>query len=93
MLTSHRKNITFSDDVQTTDLIDKLSPAAGRQVKAKGTGTRSMKALEPESLSSIISDVYDCAFDPDRWQLALTRINEAVNGAYTTISLSDPQFL
>jgi DNA-binding CsgD family transcriptional regulator len=49
-----------------------------------------MKALEPEFLSLIISDIYDCALDANRWSQTLTRITQTVNGAYTTISLSDP---
>jgi DNA-binding CsgD family transcriptional regulator/PAS domain-containing protein len=52
-----------------------------------------MKSLEPAIFSSIISDLYECALQPELWSAALTRINEAVNGAYTTISLSDPQFV
>jgi DNA-binding CsgD family transcriptional regulator len=50
-----------------------------------------MNALEPEVLSSIISDIYDCALDTDRWSTTLTRITHAVNGAYTTIALTDLQ--
>jgi DNA-binding CsgD family transcriptional regulator len=51
-----------------------------------------MKAFQPEIFSSIISDIYNCALQPELWPKALTRVNEAVGGAYTTISLSDPQF-
>jgi DNA-binding CsgD family transcriptional regulator/PAS domain-containing protein len=51
-----------------------------------------MKAFAPDFFSSIIADLYDCALQPELWSKALTRVNEAVGGAYTTISLSDPQF-
>jgi DNA-binding CsgD family transcriptional regulator/PAS domain-containing protein len=51
-----------------------------------------MDGLKPEVLSSIISDIYDCALQPSGWTAALTRINGLMNCAYTTISLSDPQF-
>jgi DNA-binding CsgD family transcriptional regulator len=50
-----------------------------------------MNPLEPEALSSFISDIYDCALDTGRWSQTLTRITHAVNGAYTTISLSNPE--
>ncbi len=52
-----------------------------------------MQSLLPETLSSIIGDIYDCVINPDGWVQALTRINQAMNGAYTTISLTDPAFL
>jgi DNA-binding CsgD family transcriptional regulator len=52
-----------------------------------------MNSFKPEILSSIIADIYDCALAPDRWPEALTRVNAAVNGAYTTISLADPKFV
>jgi DNA-binding CsgD family transcriptional regulator/PAS domain-containing protein len=51
-----------------------------------------MDALRPENLSSIIADIYDCALEPGRWNETLIQINSAVQGAYTTISLSDPKF-
>jgi DNA-binding CsgD family transcriptional regulator/PAS domain-containing protein len=51
-----------------------------------------MKGLKPEVLSSVISEVYECALNPDGWVPALTRINELMNGAYTTISLAEPGF-
>jgi DNA-binding CsgD family transcriptional regulator/PAS domain-containing protein len=57
-----------------------------------GKECANMDGLKPEVLSSIISDIYDCALQPSGWTAALTRINGLMNCAYTTISLSDPQF-
>ncbi len=51
-----------------------------------------MDGLKPEVLTSVISDIYDCALQPDGWTAVLTRINALMNCAYTTISLSDAQF-
>jgi DNA-binding CsgD family transcriptional regulator len=51
-----------------------------------------MDGLRPEVLSSVISDIYDCALQPEGWTPVLMRINRLMNCAYTTISLSDPQF-
>jgi DNA-binding CsgD family transcriptional regulator/PAS domain-containing protein len=56
------------------------------------SGCLDMDGLKPDVLSSVISDIYDCALQPDGWTAALTRINSLMNCAYTTISLSDPQF-
>jgi DNA-binding CsgD family transcriptional regulator/PAS domain-containing protein len=52
-----------------------------------------MQALQPEILSSVIGEIYECALNSDRWERALTLINRKMNGAYTTISLSTPEFL
>jgi DNA-binding CsgD family transcriptional regulator/PAS domain-containing protein len=49
-----------------------------------------MRGLEPEILSSVISDIYDCALNPDRWPSALTRIAEYADAAYATISMALP---
>jgi hypothetical protein len=35
-----------------------------------------MRGLEPENLSSVISDIYDFALNPERWPAALGRIAE-----------------
>jgi DNA-binding CsgD family transcriptional regulator len=51
-----------------------------------------MQGLKPEVLSSVISEIYECALNPDGWVPVLTRINKLMNGAYTTISLADPGF-
>lgn len=52
-----------------------------------------MQALQTEVFSSIVGDVYDCALNPEGWTAALIRINAAMNAAYTTIGLSNPQFV
>jgi DNA-binding CsgD family transcriptional regulator len=51
-----------------------------------------MQGLDPKVLSSIIGDIYDCALQPEGWVATLTRVNALMQTAYTTISLSDPQF-
>ena len=52
-----------------------------------------MQALQTGIFSSIVGDIYDCALDPEGWTTALIRVNDAMNAAYTTISLSNPQFI
>jgi DNA-binding CsgD family transcriptional regulator len=51
-----------------------------------------MRALNPEILSSVIGDIYDCALNADGWESALIRITQELDGAYTNISLSNPDF-
>ena len=51
-----------------------------------------MQELQLEDFSSIVGDIYDCALNPDGWPAALTRVSNAMNAVYTSISLSDPQF-
>jgi DNA-binding CsgD family transcriptional regulator/PAS domain-containing protein len=50
---------------------------------------RKMQALQPNTLSSIIGDVYDCALHPQAWGQTLTRISSAMNSAYCTIAMGD----
>ncbi len=47
-------------------------------------------AVSPTALSSVISDIYDCALQPEKWPQTLTHITEITNAAYTTISLGHP---
>jgi hypothetical protein len=56
---------------------------------SRSAGTR-MRGLEPEVLSSVISDIYDCALKPERWPDALGRIAGYANAAYATISMALP---
>jgi DNA-binding CsgD family transcriptional regulator len=49
-----------------------------------------MRGLQPEVLSSVISDIYDCALNPERWPQALGRIAEYADAAYATISMAYP---
>jgi DNA-binding CsgD family transcriptional regulator len=49
-----------------------------------------MRGLEPEHLSSVISDIYDCALNAERWPDALGRIAGYANAAYATISMALP---
>ena len=50
-----------------------------------------MDGLKPETLSSVIADIYDCVLQPN-WTAVLTRINGYMGGAYTTISMSSLSF-
>jgi DNA-binding CsgD family transcriptional regulator len=45
--------------------------------------------LTPEIISSVISDIYDCAVDPAHWPTALTRITAITNAAYCAISVAE----
>jgi DNA-binding CsgD family transcriptional regulator/PAS domain-containing protein len=45
--------------------------------------------LTPEIISSVISDIYDCAVDPGHWPIALTRITAITNAAYCAISVAE----
>jgi hypothetical protein len=56
----------------------------------QGNASLGLRGLEPDVLSSVISEIYDCALSPDRWPLALTRIAEHANAAYATISMAYP---
>jgi DNA-binding CsgD family transcriptional regulator/PAS domain-containing protein len=49
--------------------------------------------LSLESLSDLISDIYDCAIQPEGWELTLTKINASLDGAYTAISMADKEYL
>jgi DNA-binding CsgD family transcriptional regulator/PAS domain-containing protein len=49
-----------------------------------------MRGLEPENLSSVISDIYDCAINPAQWSSTLAKVAELANAAYATISLALP---
>jgi DNA-binding CsgD family transcriptional regulator/PAS domain-containing protein len=40
--------------------------------------------------SELVSDIYDCALDPSGWEPTLTRINDALTAAYTSISVAEP---
>lgn len=48
----------------------------------------SFSTLEP---LAFIGDIYDSALDPCHWRSTLHRLNEAMNGAYTAISVVDPR--
>jgi DNA-binding CsgD family transcriptional regulator/PAS domain-containing protein len=50
---------------------------------------RMMDRLSNERLSSIIGDIYDCVLSPDGWVMALSRITNAMDAAYTTIALAN----
>ena len=47
-----------------------------------------MSRLTPETLSSLIGDIYDCILNPDGWAAALARIAGVLDAAYATVSLS-----
>jgi DNA-binding CsgD family transcriptional regulator len=49
--------------------------------------------LSLETLSELISDIYDCAIHPEGWEQTLDKINTALNGAYTAISMADKEYL
>jgi DNA-binding CsgD family transcriptional regulator/PAS domain-containing protein len=46
-----------------------------------------MNLLEPERLSSIIADIYDCSLDVRRWDTTLERIAQHMNAAYVAAFL------
>jgi DNA-binding CsgD family transcriptional regulator/PAS domain-containing protein len=48
-----------------------------------------MRGLETEIFSSVVSDIYDCALQPDGWTAALTRIAGLLDAAYVTVALAD----
>jgi DNA-binding CsgD family transcriptional regulator/PAS domain-containing protein len=50
-----------------------------------------MQAISPTVLSSLISDIYECALNPMAWEGALTQVNNVLGTAYTTIALAHPQ--
>jgi DNA-binding CsgD family transcriptional regulator len=49
-----------------------------------------MQGLQPEVLSSLIGEIYDCALSPTHWSHVLTRIAVYANAAYATITLAEP---
>jgi PAS domain-containing protein len=49
--------------------------------------------LSLETLSELISDIYDCAIHPEGWEQVLTKINTSLNGAYTAISMADKEYM
>jgi DNA-binding CsgD family transcriptional regulator/PAS domain-containing protein len=64
---------------------DDFAPSARRE-----NARSKMRGLEPEILSSVISDIYDCALNAERWPAALGRVAEYANAAYATISMALP---
>jgi DNA-binding CsgD family transcriptional regulator len=52
-----------------------------------------MRGLQPEVLSSLIGEIYDCALSPTHWSNVLTRIADYANAAYATITLAEPGML
>jgi DNA-binding CsgD family transcriptional regulator len=45
--------------------------------------------LQPEVLSSLIGEIYDCALNPTHWNGVLTRIADYANAEYATIILAE----
>lgn len=45
-------------------------------------------AVNDETLSSIIGDIYDCVLNPDGWPNVLTRVTQTLDAAYTVIALA-----
>jgi DNA-binding CsgD family transcriptional regulator len=48
-----------------------------------------MRDIEPQLLSSIVGDIYDCSLDPSAWPIALIRITSILDCAYSAISMTD----
>jgi DNA-binding CsgD family transcriptional regulator len=46
-----------------------------------------MSELQHDSLYGVISDIYDCALEPDNWPIALANVTRVMGGAYCSISL------
>jgi DNA-binding NarL/FixJ family response regulator len=51
-----------------------------------------MKSLSPELVSSLISDIYDCALQPDKWTSTLARVADTMDAAYVGLNLTTPDF-
>jgi DNA-binding NarL/FixJ family response regulator len=51
-----------------------------------------MKHLTPELISSLISDIYDCAIEPSCWSATLTRFADLMDAAYAGLNLSSVHF-
>jgi DNA-binding CsgD family transcriptional regulator len=51
-----------------------------------------MKRLTPELVSSLISDIYDCALEPSGWTDTLMRIADTMDAAYAGLNLSSLDF-
>ncbi|MBS7806670.1 helix-turn-helix transcriptional regulator [Variovorax sp. PCZ-1] len=51
-----------------------------------------MKYLTPELISSLISDIYDCALQPQEWAKTLARVADTMDAAYVSLTLSTPDF-
>lgn len=49
-----------------------------------------MPSANPDQLSSLIGQIYDCVLNPDGWTDVLIRITDSVDAAYTTIALANP---
>lgn len=47
-----------------------------------------MKRLTPELISSLISDIYDCALQPLGWTNTLARVADTFDAAYVSLTLS-----
>jgi hypothetical protein len=50
-----------------------------------------MARLTDELLSAIIGEIYDCAVNPEGWTETLTKVADAVDAAYCSVSLADPR--
>jgi DNA-binding CsgD family transcriptional regulator len=48
-----------------------------------------MRSIEPELLSTVIGDIYDCALDPGAWSDTLIRITAILDCAYSAVSMTD----
>ena len=46
-----------------------------------------MPELQKDSLYRLISDIYDCALEPENWPFALAHITRIMGGAYCSINL------
>jgi hypothetical protein len=48
-----------------------------------------MRNIEPQLLSSVVGDIYDCSLDPSVWPTTLIRITSILDCAYSAISMTD----
>ncbi|OYU75479.1 MAG: hypothetical protein CFE32_14145 [Alphaproteobacteria bacterium PA3] len=46
-----------------------------------------MPELQQEALFKLISDIYDCALEPENWPNALAQVTRVMGGAYCSINL------
>jgi hypothetical protein len=46
-------------------------------------------SLSPQTLSALISEIYDCALDPARWDQTLANLTDAFETQTAALSLTD----
>ena len=47
------------------------------------------EAISPQALSQLIGSIYDCALEPDRWDLTLSDLKDAFESETSSVALVD----